>query len=552
MASVKVTLPEPRIGSCELTLSYSAPLTEVEATDAKRTEEVVGKMPSIREVSSRPPPLSPSRRVAVPLLMPADGELLANTLTVTADRNTRVSVRKGAWSASDRDPVDGEGRPGLLLTAAHRTAAIALELRRDDERAKSIIVDRAWVQSRLSSSARQDRAVFQLTTARSEIEVVLPADAEEQAVALVDGREVEPRSLGDKRLSIPLAGRTGQRRVVVELRLPFRRSAAAARGDPHGVSAVESRGLDAADVLATDPAGQRASGCQSRWLQRRVRLAVVGLVLVLGPPCFARSGRVGIVGRGGARDALPDRVNVYLFSSLGNVVQAEVRTAGRTWIVLLASGAALVAGLLLIYVPVSRHPATLLTMGMALLSAGLIAPEPTLLLAQAACLGLVLTLLAGMLERGAARRRRSARPQRAVEFAGGTRFDPQWFQGGNARAPTVDRNSPAQSTAAAWGTPSYDRSASFYHWAVAELCSDSGRCRRRGPFRIRPSLSSRFWPRKPHEGLAAGRRKVPADRHRGVRAAGGGDEAAGLEDSAGDRRPRLLPRSMRLGWWATD
>ena len=106
------------------------------------------------------------------------------------------------------------------------------------------------------------------------------------------------------------------------------------------------------------------------------------------------------------RDGLPDRVNVYLFSAFGNVQQAEVRTAGRTWIVLWASGAALVAGLLLIYVPVSRHPATLLTMGMALLAAGLIAPEPTLLLAQAACLGLVLTLLAGMLERGVTRRRR--------------------------------------------------------------------------------------------------------------------------------------------------
>jgi hypothetical protein len=99
-------------------------------------------------------------------------------------------------------------------------------------------------------------------------------------------------------------------------------------------------------------------------------------------------------------------MNQYLFSALGNVEHAEVRTAGRTWIVLWASGAALVAGLLLIYVPVSRHPATLLTAGMVLLATGLVAPEPTLLLAQAACLGLVLTLLAGMLERGVARRRR--------------------------------------------------------------------------------------------------------------------------------------------------
>ena len=71
-----------------------------------------------------------------------------------------------------------------------------------------------------------------------------------------------------------------------------------------------------------------------------------------------------------------------------------------------AAGAALVAGLLLIYVPLSRHPATLLVVGVALLATGLIAPEPTLLLAQAASLGLALTLLAGMLERGVARRRR--------------------------------------------------------------------------------------------------------------------------------------------------
>jgi hypothetical protein len=405
MTSVKVTLPEPRIGSCELTLSYSVPLAEVEAAKAG-TEEVVGQMPAIREVSSRQLSPSPSRRVAVPLLMPADGELLANTLTVTADRDTRVSICKGAWSAADQDRADAEDRPGLLLTAARRTGRIALELRRDDERAKSIIVDRAWVQSRLTSSARQDRAVFQLTTDRSEIEVVLPADAEAQAVALVDGREVEPRSRGDNRLSIPLARHLGQRRVVVELRYHF-----TAGRPPRGAICMEFPRLN-----------------PGAWMRRIYWQLILPANehLVASPDGFTGefawqwSGWFWFWGRhplldqaeleswaeAAPRDALPDRVNVYLFSSLGNVTQAEVRTAGRTWIVLWASGAALVAGLLLIYVPVSRHPATLLTMGMALLATGLIAPEPTLLLAQAACLGLVLTLLAGMLERGTARRRR--------------------------------------------------------------------------------------------------------------------------------------------------
>jgi hypothetical protein len=77
--------------------------------------------------------------------------------------------------------------------------------------------------------------------------------------------------------------------------------------------------------------------------------------------------------------------------------------------VFFASGAALLLGLLLLYVPVSRHPAGLLVWALALLSAGVIAPEPTLLFAQAACLGLVLALVAALLDRRVARRRLPAK-----------------------------------------------------------------------------------------------------------------------------------------------
>jgi hypothetical protein len=106
------------------------------------------------------------------------------------------------------------------------------------------------------------------------------------------------------------------------------------------------------------------------------------------------------------RTPLPERANQYLFSTFGTVSQAELRTAGRTWIVLWASGIALLAGLLLIHIPAVRHPAVLLALGVGLLAAGLVAPEPTLLFAQAAILGLVLTLTAGLLERGLGGRRR--------------------------------------------------------------------------------------------------------------------------------------------------
>jgi hypothetical protein len=49
-----------------------------------------------------------------------------------------------------------------------------------------------------------------------------------------------------------------------------------------------------------------------------------------------------------------------------------------------------------------------LALGIGILAVAAIAPEPTLLLAQAATLGLALTLAATLLDRGLARRRRLA------------------------------------------------------------------------------------------------------------------------------------------------
>jgi hypothetical protein len=80
--------------------------------------------------------------------------------------------------------------------------------------------------------------------------------------------------------------------------------------------------------------------------------------------------------------------------------------AGRSWIVLGSSGVALLIGIILIYVPASRHPAGLVALAIVLGCTGLLYPEATLLALQAAGAGLVLTVVAGLLERGVARRRR--------------------------------------------------------------------------------------------------------------------------------------------------
>jgi hypothetical protein len=94
----------------------------------------------------------------------------------------------------------------------------------------------------------------------------------------------------------------------------------------------------------------------------------------------------------------PAGTNRYLFSTFSPPADLAVRTASRKAILLVASGLALSVGLLLIYVPRLRHPAVLLLATVTALAAAVQwYPGPTVLVAQAASVGVVLALLAGLL-----------------------------------------------------------------------------------------------------------------------------------------------------------
>jgi len=337
--------------------------------------------------------------------MPKDGELVANRLIVKSARNLHVSPRKGEWITATGDAVaKSDKQPVLQRTSDHRPCRLDVDLLAKNDATTAIVVSRAWLQSRLTSTSRQGRAVFQLNTNRKSLGVLLPAGAlADQAIVLVNGTIVDGRTTENNQLTIPLVGDGRQRRFVVELRYHFSEPR-----PPRGALSLEFPRLipDAwieqmywqlilpdNEHLIANPAGftrEFAWKWNNYFWRRHALLDQTQLESWAGTTPHALP---------------PKRANGYLFSTLGRIERAEVRTAGRTWIVLWASGAALVVGLLLIYVPVSRHPATLLIAGIALLTVGLIAPEPTLMLAQAASLGLVLALLAGLLERGVVRRR---------------------------------------------------------------------------------------------------------------------------------------------------
>ncbi|HEV3416009.1 MAG TPA: DUF2304 domain-containing protein, partial [Pirellulales bacterium] len=103
-------------------------------------------------------------------------------------------------------------------------------------------------------------------------------------------------------------------------------------------------------------------------------------------------------------DELPQHTNRYLFSAIGSETRFEVVIARRWLLLLIASLGMLLVGMALMYVPPLRAPRMLLTAAVALLIAVLIWPDPTILLAQAAGVGLGLAVLSFILQRMVGRR----------------------------------------------------------------------------------------------------------------------------------------------------
>ena len=91
--------------------------------------------------------------------------------------------------------------------------------------------------------------------------------------------------------------------------------------------------------------------------------------------------------------------HIYLFDMAGLPPAVDVQIASRTFLVSAGAGVVLAIGLLLMYVPWLRSAGVLFVLAVALLAAGIRFPEPALLIAQIATLGIILTVLALFLKR---------------------------------------------------------------------------------------------------------------------------------------------------------
>lgn len=356
-------------------------------------------------------PIGLSSRAAqmldVPLVLPADAAIVEHRLMVSTPSSLRATVATEGWTLDE--PVDASpATESHLRATTEPRKPLRLRLERlTSGRDGGPVIDRAWIQTWLSYSARQDRAVFRWRAAGGHFRVTLPEGAAaHQAMVLLDGRRTAARLEEGSRLVIRLPDEAAPAEHVLEIRYHFPGPRA-----PRGAFALELPRLDDGVwvrrsywqlVLPQDEhvvvapescTSEFTWGWSDYFWGRRPLLEQFELETWSGALHLA---------------SVPLGTNRYLYSAFGPINTAELRTAGRAWIVLFASGWVLIVGLVLIYVPAARHPALLVVLAMALMGVYAVWPVAALLVAQAALLGLGLALLAAALQWGLGRAARAA------------------------------------------------------------------------------------------------------------------------------------------------
>jgi hypothetical protein len=385
-AMARVALPTPRIGRCELQVKYSVP---------------VGKLAD-----------EANTLIDVPLVIPGEGKLTSNQLTVAAKPGLSLAYPNGPWT-EDASPSRAANATGLRLAASRAIPSVALAVsvkQRQVEHTTS--VNQAWIETRLTDSRRRDRAVFRLSTSEPSLRVKLPSGVEPASLEVeLDGRRyAQAVDLANdaSTFTLTIPGGSSESHLL-ELRYLF--SDRSGKGSLSlDAPQIESGGwvrqlywqlaLPVTEHVLGAPANYAR---EYRWTwsnlfwQREPSLSQRDLGRWIGVNAttipFRAADDVATTDTPPAQ-SVASAANTYLFSTVGGAEPLEVYTISRARLVLLASLPLLLVGLALIYFPAARHPAALLVAAVALAAFGAIDPDSALLVAQAAALGLLLALVA--------------------------------------------------------------------------------------------------------------------------------------------------------------
>jgi hypothetical protein len=387
LRTLRVTLPQPRLGRFLVELRYNVTRPSERADGASWT---------------------------VPLVRPADGKVTEMRAKVYAPREIGIAldpaVDASTWTAVEAVGQDSDERADSEFVAAKPEALLPLLLRAVDLNTPSAtVVDRVWLQTWITDDMRQERAAFRFRSVGRLVTVELPPDTVANEVeVLLDGEPADVASREAGRIAVRLApAATGAENEA----------SAVDDADPHTLELRYRRATN--DRIVT-----RRRFTPPQWIGMTALSEVYWQIVLPGdlhviraPQQLAAASQWQWLGNFwgrrptrshaeleewvGAASQLPPSAaqNEYLYSGLAAVSSIEIITAPRWLIVLVASGGVLAVALAWTNVPAVRRRWMLV--GVASLLAGFAAafPTPTMLLAQASVLGVGLAALAAMIAR---------------------------------------------------------------------------------------------------------------------------------------------------------
>jgi len=376
---VEVPLTNPRSGAFQLVARYIVPQT--------------------RGVTES------GQAFTVPLIAPTGIAPEHHRLAVQSETAVRIAASEEAWEVSDEPitSISPPGHPAAHFKALRRATEITLAARPEEPRnLANTVVHRAWIQTWISGSIRQDRTTYQFTTTSEQLQLQLPHEVPPTNVEIrLDHQLLAAPDSNEIKIPVPVTG--NDTKHVLELRY----QTAITNGQSNSIEAELPK---------------LGSGA---WVQRLYwQLVVPGDQHYIGSPSqLTPEFAWNWFGWGWSRqnhwdqadlenwigaahqDLLPSATNRYLFSMAGNPERLVAHTAARWQLVLSASALVLVVGLLLLKMKTIRQGAVLFVCGVVLLGLAAWSPDAALLFGQACILGLVLLLLAALMERFVTRRR---------------------------------------------------------------------------------------------------------------------------------------------------
>ncbi len=374
-----------------------------------------------------------SQGIDIPLIAPLGARISKNEATIEGEPGIRIEQREGPWSVLDSAHSSGAAHAPLRFTTSDPAPEIRVAVGLEPQHgSRATVVDRAWIQSWVAESVRQDRVVYSFSSDDERIHLSLPEGiSSDEVEVILDGHTIVLIARAPNSLDIPLPSDPNRHNHLLELRYQFH-------------STMSTNGQLSFGIPLFDRAVQVQRTYWQLVLPADVMLVTTGANL---NPEFAWEWTRGGLGfervpfkeqrqleqwigltngnakgagstatiRGGEND-LPQRTNRYLFSTVGAIPEFEVAVARRWLVVLLASFATLLAAIALLYVPALRQTRVLAAGGCGLVLLALAWPDQSILTAEAAVLGLALAVLAVVLRRAL----RDSAQQPIIRFEGST------------------------------------------------------------------------------------------------------------------------------------